>query len=244
LVRTAAADCTEPVFSPPHGTHLPPRPTIFVTLPSPYMDVAPRELTKWIADAGDMRVARLDVRAERGEFVASVPAETRKVGAGYLIDHDVDSNTAEITSVARADGRALDITLRGSAIALRFLWDDGTVTIIPVHDSVVRVGETKCFGFNVPWEALATYRGFSVFAIFSDGSELRLGFAHLQIGDLVHIPSSLVGARVGSGRAPPIVVQGPERVVERSVGGWIAFAALGLFGATRLRRRRKHEPRA
>jgi hypothetical protein len=151
---TAEAMCASPRagFSPPPGTTLPAKATVFLFVPSSRFGELPppteRELTvsggsftaRLIATTGLYSVLRVDVVASGASIeVGWKPAQgdQEAVSVGYRIGA-VARDMAIVTNVTHTDHawscshrRTIDITLSSSAIAYQFDWEDGTSTMVP-----------------------------------------------------------------------------------------------------------------
>jgi hypothetical protein len=115
----------------------------------------------------------------------------------------------------------IKLELEGTAIAYRIAWADGSTTILPADARVLwparagagagagageaeasspprvtaaELGHINCTGYSVAPEALARPRPFVLYALYVDGSEVRIGSAIAQLGkDGVRLPVELVG---------------------------------------------------
>jgi hypothetical protein len=263
LPLQAHADCRErPIFSPPHGTPLPPYPTILVTLPAPtYRELrvqTPHSTTK-VGSSKDFETLRVDLYAARGIAEIAVSGLPRRVFFNRYELGVAMPNFVEVSGVTRGSEDTIDFTLRGNAIGLRFAFDDAHTTIvatqqIDLETQLAQIGRVPCFGWNVEQDRLAGGRAFTLFAMFSDGSEQRVGVSRMQLDvdtPALEMPTDLVG--IERGRPTQLVTQlassslaPPARIIEQTPSWPIALVgALGaiviLVGVGHLRRRRDHE---
>jgi hypothetical protein len=192
---------------------------------------------------------------------------------GYLARYRIGAtppNRARVVGVTRHLDRwmcsfadAIRLELDGTAIAYRVDWRDGETTIVPADGDALwpaykdapapgtvtatELGHLNCLGYSVDPEALARPRAFDLYALFADGSELRIGSSIAQLGDQgVRLPAELVG-EVRDARPYPVST---AMVAEWLPPWWTAApGALGgavvLLGGALLgrRRHRDHAPR-
>jgi hypothetical protein len=217
--------------------------------------------------------------------------------AHYRVGAATPPNQARVVGVTRhtwdwtcSFADTIKLELEGTAIAYRVAWADGSTTFLPADDRVMwpgnaddaaalaparitaaELGHINCMGYSVAPEALARPRPFVLYALYADGSEVRIGSAIAQLGeDGVRLPVELVadageiapqrvipadGARDAAEAAE--APEAPEATDDDPAPGAAARQALirlatalgmvggviALVGAALLRRRRDHAPR-
>ena len=126
-------------------------------------------------------------------------------------------------------------TLRGTAIAYRIAWADGSTSILagddgamwtgyrddkaPPRVATTALGHLNCMSHTVAPEELARRRAFELYALYTDGSEVRIGSSIAQLGkDGVRLPLELMdsGGKDGesgeSGESGELREIAPQRV--------------------------------
>jgi hypothetical protein len=263
-------------FLPASGETVPPRPTIYVFVPHPgearvVVEGAAASIEP-VSKSEAYEVVRVRVLADDPghEFdvhlrSAENPDPRSGRSAHYQVG-DTPPDRARVIGVARHTHKwtcsyadTIRLELDGTAIAYRFAWRDGSTTVIPADDNVMwpmdeagvvtkaSLGHLDCMGHSIDPEALASPRAFDLYALFADGSELRIGSSVAQLGDRgVRLPAELVDE--GHDERPYALV---TQVVEQRPPAW-RTAALGALGGAvallgvalvRRRRRRDHTPR-
>lgn len=187
----------------------------------------------------------------------------------------------------------IKLELQGTAIAYRVAWADGEMTILPADDralwpagssrgdadapaparvTVAELGHVNCMGHSVAPEALARSRPFVLYALYADGSEVRLGSAIAQLGkDGVRLPVELVAGAseiapqrvvpadgawdaaeadaaaaadaADAGGEPAFDAAARQALIQLATGIAMVGGVIALVCAALLRRRRDHEPR-
>ena len=190
-------------------------------------------------------------------------------------------NRARVVGVSRhleqwtcSHADTIRLELEGTALAYRFAWHDGTTTTVPADDGAIwrhgdsdvpgkeppattfaELGHLDCLGMSIDPEALGKARSFELYALFADGSEVRLGSSSAQLGEqgvrlpleLVDVPGvrPIVGPGAGAGEPATFAVisEGPSpwwSAALGALGGAIALAGVAL--AAGLRRRAPPAP--
>jgi hypothetical protein len=194
---------------------------------------------------------------------SAAPNRARVVG----VTHHLDRWTCSYADTIRLE-------LEGTALAYRFAWHDGTTTIVPGDDAAIwrhddsdssgreppattyaELGHINCLGLSIDPEALDKVRGFELYALFADGSEVRLGSSSAQLGEqgvrlpleLVEVPGVRPSAGPGAGAGEPatfaVISEGPSpwwSAALGALGGAIALAGVAI--AAGLRRRAPPAP--
>lgn len=216
--------------------------------------------------------------------------------AHYRVGAATPPNQARVVGVTRytwnwtcSFADTIKLELEGTAIAYRVAWADGSTSILPadsrllwldnpddaaalepVRTTTAELGHINCMGYSVAPQALARPRPFVLYALYADGSEVRIGSAIAQLGkDGVRLPVELVagageiapqrvipaaGARdaAASGEADedaaapePAPIAAARRVLLRLALalGIMVGGVIALVAVALLRRRRTHEPR-
>jgi hypothetical protein len=159
---------------------------------------------------------------------------------------------------------AIKLELDGTAIAYRLDWRDGETTVVPADDRALwpsygeapapgtitsaELGHLDCLGYSVDPEALARPRAFELYALFADGSELRIGSSVAQLGEAgVRLPTELVDqgqdVRLYNVSTTSVIAERPPpwwTAAPGALGGAVVLLGGALLG---LRRHRDHAPR-
>jgi hypothetical protein len=243
-----------------------------------------------IAVTGILHILRLDLVAEKSALTIRwrPDAEVDHAVATYPIGTPAAA-AVMVTDVSHENPPwacpyhdAIGITLTGNAIAFRLDWEDGTSTVLPPNEHyrseddkqrepmapryTIWAGTMACRGDSVAPDLLAKLRSFRLVALFSDGSEHRVGSSSMRHDDGaprdaphdVRLPRELLYPEPAFDRPRPTAQcqvasdqdHPPISIGARCERGWVGRVALvGLtlgvmfvLGALR-RRRRRHLPR-
>ncbi|MGE0547193.1 MAG: hypothetical protein AB7O24_01890 [Kofleriaceae bacterium] len=183
----------------------------------------------------------------------------------YQITAAGHPNMAAITSVKELRHRwscshtqAIRVGVEGNAAAFQITWEDGELTVVPgvmwggesnPADAWFELGYSSCLGAALDEKRLANLRGFTVHALFADGSSLPLGASAAQIDDdRVRLPVELVGKLPGDSLNQRSHVSMVSGVTSEALAACVAAAGAISTLMTALllrsrRRRRSHAPR-
>lgn len=246
------AECHErPIFSPPHGTPLPPYPTILVTLPTPTyheLRVETPHSTTTVGSGKDFETVRIELYAALGTAQLAVSGLPRRVFFGRYELGVAAPNFVEVTGVTRGSMHTIDFTLRGNAIGLELVFEDANTTIVATQQidaetQLAQLGKLPCFGWNIEERRLAQDRAFTLFAMFADGSKQRIGVSRMQLDvetPEIRMPTDLVGVERGRPtqlvtQLAPATIAAPVTIVHESPWWTMLVGVLGgvavLIGA-------------
>jgi hypothetical protein len=138
------------------------------------------------------------------------------------------------------------LKFESTAIAYRVAWADDSTTILPgdvgalwnpyrdygspSRVTATELGSINCLRDSVAPEALARQRAFELYALYADGSEVRIGSSIAQLGkDGVRLPMELLSNGGKGGADEPIA---PQRVISAD-DVWSAVMDGGTERATR-----------
>ncbi|MDB4954675.1 MAG: hypothetical protein JWO36_2244 [Myxococcales bacterium] len=160
--------------------------------------------------------------------------------------------------------KKLELELDSSAIAYRLEWSDGATTVLPARDAyryvdpaapatILEIGRLPCERTN---EDLSKLRTMTLFALYSDGSQERLGAAAAQLGDGgVRLPVELVQPTEPVNPVTPVrhdsLCEEPPPTIQYLSPWWLiptggvgSLVTLALVRFLAWRRPRTHVPRA
>ncbi len=279
--RSAGASCMRPRggFSPPSGTVMPAKATVYLFVPRLHKAMKPIDLevrgasfvAREIGVTAIDRVVRIDLVAGGPELsIRWAPKDDAARGPealnrwlpedaerGAEVTYPVgtpDANRATVIDVGHtkygwtcSHQDTIDLTMTGNAVAYRLEWSDGVSTLLPANESALwgvdedsqsqsshtlEIGYMNCIGSRVDLEALATLREVELLALFSDGSERRLGLTKMKLERMgVRLPWELLHAAVAvvpSARPDP----DEPRVKELGDPVWPAWLTLGALAGT------------
>jgi hypothetical protein len=280
IVRACQCDPqSSPIIAPAADSTVPPHPRLYVFVPkiddagSTYLDGitvknlgvdAPIDTSRSIVAEVDPEyvVYEVDADAREGAIEVDVRFAGSVIPVRYSIGGPSVDHRARVVGLERyyepgecGEPEELTVETDGNAIAVRFVWEDGGDTIVPLDSSELnlwshqpwpapfqheaRLGST-CGHANVDMKRLERPRQFGLYALFADGISHRIGASQLALSsDRTRMPVDLLDVH-----APSAPARAEHVTSSRSLVAVGAIAAIVGWLASRLAlRRRAHRAR-
>jgi hypothetical protein len=281
IVRACQCDPRpSPIIAPAADSTVPPHPRLYVFVPKvddagdTFLDGitvknlgvdAPVDTSRSIVAEVDPEyiVYEVDADAREGTIEVDVSFDHVSVKTRYSIVDTPPHDRARVIGLERdyepaecGEPEELTVEADGNAIALRFVWEDGGDTIVPLDSSELnlwshqpwpspfqheaRLG-SSCEHSNVDMKRLERPRQFGLYALFADGTSRRIGASQVALSsDRMRMPVELLDVHV-----QPAPARAEQATSSRSLTVAIAaLAALAGWIASRLAvRRRAHRAR-